>query len=216
MVSVSPIVRRPLDTTALQSKLCQSAYGGVIITSSFTINCLPPTLVQELANIGGTTFVVGKKTAAAAGNAGFQKIIGEEISSTAELAPIVSAWRDAQTEEKPGRLIFPGAKKRARGLAKLSAIDEIAVYETAAREKSVLAAEIMANGPFDVVVFFSPSGVDAAYQIILDRFQITPKIVALGLTTAKSFPTGSNVCVSKKPCAEHVFAAIEQSYAYST
>lgn len=172
--------------------------------------------MQELASIGGTTFVIGKKTAAAARKAGFQKIIGEEISSTAELAPIVSAWLGKQTEEKPKRLIFPGAKKRARGLAELPAIDEVAVYETAAREKSVLAAEIMANGPFDVVVFFSPSGVDAAYNIILENFKNTSKIVALGLTTAKSFPTGNDVCVSKKPCAEHVFAAIEQSYAYST
>ena len=172
--------------------------------------------MQELTSIGGTTFVVGKKTAASARHVGFQKIIGEEISSTAELAPIVSAWRDAQTEEMPSRLLFPGAKKRARGLAELSAIDEIAVYETAARDRSVLAAEIMANGPFDVVVFFSPSGVDAAYNIILEKFQSTPKIVAIGLTTAKSFPTGSDVCVSKKPCAEHLFAAIDESYAYST
>lgn len=216
MVNVSPIVRRPLSTEDLEYKMKTGGYGGVIITSSFTISCLPKSLVEELANIGGPTFVVGKKTAEAARQAGFQQLIGEEIGSTAELSPILSGWQAEKEEEKVlPRLLFPGARTRARGLAELPAIDEVAVYETVAREESVLAAEIMAHVPFDVAVFFSPSGVKAAHDIVAR--QKTTMMIALGLTTAKSFPDGSDVSASSKPTAEGVFAAIEEAlHAYST
>ena len=199
----------------LESKLKTGGYGGVIITSSFTISCLPKSMVEELASIGGPTFVVGKKTAEVTRQAGFQQLIGEEIGSTAELSPIVSSWQEENGEEKVPRLLFPGARTRARGLAELPAIDEVAVYETVAREESVLAAEIMAQAPFDVAVFFSPSGVKAAHDIVAR--QKTTRMIALGLTTAKSFPDGSDVSASSKPTAEGVFAAIEEAlHAYST
>ena len=131
-------------------------------------------------------FVVGKATGEAARNAGFKNVIGENSGDAVRLAPIISD--SFSTEKSEIRLLFPGAATKIGGLAKkilpISVID-IPVYETLSRPVEEISSELADLKPFDFVVFFSPSGVKAAFETI-SRHSPGAKVIAIGPTTAKS------------------------------
>lgn len=144
-----------------------------------------------------TVFVVGRATGAAARDAGFSSVLGEDSGSANRLAPIIIdhfAGADASST----RLLFPGAKRKMGGLTeKISPIEvvDVPVYETCGRPREELAAELSKIPIVDFVVFFSPSGVKAALEVIKSHSP-SSKLVAIGLTTAKFL---DNPIVSASP-----------------
>jgi len=150
-------------------------------------------------------FVVGKATGAAARDVGFNNIHGENSGDAVRLAPIITEfYKNALSKT---RLLFPGAKTKIGGLAeKIHPIEvvDIPVYETTSRSPAELKSELSDIPVVDFVVFFSPSGVNAALDVV-KLHSPNSKCVAIGPTTAKYL---EGPIVSKTPDVTGVFDAI--------
>lgn len=150
-------------------------------------------------------FVVGKATGLAARDAGFANVIGEGSGDAVRLAPIILSHFEKSDDLANVRLLFPGAATKIGGLAaKIAPISvvDVPVYQTAGRSADDISKELARiPAPCDFVVFFSPSGVAAAMDLVR-KHSPDAQLIAIGPTTAKFLP---NSLISKTPDAAGVF-----------
>ena len=88
-------------------------------------------------------------------------------------------------------------------------------YSTLPRQDLKQVFENMNNYSLDFVVFFSPSGVKSAYELLkqtIPEFVTKTKLIAIGPTTAeilKKIHPFSNILVASKPNVESVVQLIQ-------
>ena len=88
-------------------------------------------------------------------------------------------------------------------------------YSTLPRQDLKQVFENMNRYSLDFVVFFSPSGVKSAYELLkqtIPEFVNKTKLIAIGPTTAdflKKIHTFSNILVASKPNVESVVQLIQ-------
>jgi len=193
------------NTEQLRAVLARpEAYGGLIFTS--------PRAVEAVRRLGSLleawrrrpVYVVGPRTAAAAQELGLQPR-GETAGSGRELARLIL---QALRPERP-LLFLCGARRRdelptllrEEGLP----LEELVVYDT---RPSV--PELPAEAP-DWVVFFSPSGLEAARRLPIAREQV--RVAAIGPTTAAALQQeGWEVAaVARTPTPEGLLAALQEA-----
>ena len=88
-------------------------------------------------------------------------------------------------------------------------------YATKPREN--LKAVFSTLGVLDYVVFFSPSGVQATYKLMVEsipNFTSHTKIIAIGPTTAECIKdhSTSNVLIASQPNAESILQIIRDNF----
>ena len=146
-------------------------------------------------------FVVGQATGLAARDAGFESVIGKGSGDAVRLAPIILAHFEKVADLATVRLLFPGAATKIGGLAaKIAPINvvDVPVYKTAGRSAQEISKELdQIPAQCDYIVFFSPSGVAAALDLVR-KHSPDAQLIAIGPTTAKFLP---NSLVSKTPDA---------------
>lgn len=162
-----------------------SAYSGLILTSPRAVEALSEAMVwlphQQPAWHAKHVFAVGPCTAAALEEIGFEPE-GEESGSGGLLAAYISQRVQAEGLEEP-LLFLCGSRRREELPEHLQKegipFEELCVYETLLRTDLGFPDRVVP----DWVVFFSPSGVEAARQAQgLDWSAV--RRAALGPTTA--------------------------------
>ncbi|MEP0546083.1 MAG: uroporphyrinogen-III synthase [Rhodothermales bacterium] len=205
-----PVLRfEPVEPDALAETMARAdAFAGLILTSPRAADALRG--LDLSAWQSKTTFVVGPATAEAARALGLRPE-GEEAGQADDLADRIAARRfeapllflcgDRRRDALPDRL-------RATGIA----VEERVVYRTlldasALREPT--------GRPPDWVVFFSPSGVEAAQEVVAASWNRARK-AAIGPTTADALRAVgfAPATVADAPAPEALAAAL--SFAHRT
>lgn len=199
-----PVLRfESVGRDALAATMTQAeAFAGLILTSPRAADAL------HGLDLSGwqtkPTFVVGPATAEAARELGLRPE-GEEAGQADELADRIAARRfdapllflcgDRRRDVLPDRL-------RAAGIA----VEEHVVYRTLLDASALREA---GGRPPDWVVFFSPSGVDAAREAVAVSWNRVRK-AAIGPTTADALRAAafSPAAVAAAPTPEALAAAI--------
>ena len=148
------------------------------------------------------------------------RVLGKEAGKASNLAVCI-----AEHESQNAMLLFPcGTLKRnelEEGLKTHDInLDSVITYVTKPKEDLRPALDslgITDGSVMDFVVFFSPSGVKSAYEVleeksIADFATHRTKVIAIGPTTAeplKNFTT--NVLVAAKPNAESVADLVKEN-----
>lgn len=194
---------RWVNSERLQMALAQpEAYSGVIFTS--------PRAVEAVRRLGTLpamwqqqpVYAVGPRTAAAIRAMGWRPQ-GEEAGSGRELARRIL---EAPRPERP-LLFLCGRRRRDELPALLCAegfpLEELIVYDTQA------SVPALPPDPPDWVVFFSPSGLEAARHLPLAWERL--RIAAIGPTTAEALQrAGWRVAaVAQTPTPEGLLAAMQ-------
>lgn len=156
-----------------------AAYAGLVLTS--------PRAVQALAGLdlsawrSRPTYVVGPATAAAAASLGLRPI-GEEAGDADALADVM-----VETSVERPFLFLCGDRRRDTLPERLHAagvaFEELVVYRTFGDAEAL--GDVLARRRPDWLVFFSPSGVDAAAPLAGPSWNRILK-AAIGPTTAEA------------------------------
>ncbi len=193
------------NTKKLRAVLAHpESYGGLIFTS--------PRAVEAVRHVGTLSeawhrrpvYVVGPRTAAAVQKLGLQPW-GEVAGSGCELARLIL---EAPRPERP-LLFLCGARRRDElpGLLRAAAfpLEELVVYDTRA-----FVPKLPAELP-DWVVFFSPSGLEAARQLPIVRERV--RVAAIGPTTAEALQQEGwpVVAVARTPTPEGLLTAMQEA-----
>jgi len=205
---------------SLQVQLAEhlTRYSGIVFTSPRAIQAFSSVLNEtgfSPANYSKPVFVVGKATGKAARNLGFSQILGENSGDATRLAPVIAEYPFTTTRAE---LLFPGATKLIGGLEKLLiphniALHIIPVYKTLARTENDLRGEIDSiNEEIDVVVYFSPSGIDSVHSLVSERW---PNIqtIAIGNTTGSCL---TNSYIAKSPNPEGILDCLLRNFRNSS
>ena len=200
-------------------------YNAIVFTSVRGVEAVSKVKNQDSLDPGWfdkKCYVVGETTHAKVletfPNWTSARVLGKEAGKASNLAVCI-----AEHESRNSLLLFPcGTLKRnelEEGLKKHDiSLDSVISYATKPKEDlrptldSLRITELM-----DFVVFFSPSGVKSAYEIleeksITDFTSQRTKIIAIGPTTAEPLKNIiSNVLVASKPNAESVAALIREN-----
>ena len=146
----------------------------------------------------------------------YSNILGKHSGNAATLASTVIA----EYESENSKLLFPcGTLKRNELEDTLNphkiSLDNVICYSTLPRQDLKQVFERMNSSSVDFVVFFSPSGVKSAYELLkqtIPEFVNKTKLIAIGPTTAeilKKIHTFSNILVASKPNVESVVQLIQ-------
>ena len=126
----------------------------------------------------------------------------------------------AEYEPKNAKVLFPCGDLKRNELEDTLKLNEIVVdpvicYKTKPREdlRAIFGTLDMI---LDYVVFYSPSGVKSAFDILVEtipNFKYHSKLIAIGPTTAESLKTyaSSNILVASKPNAESIAQIIRDN-----
>lgn len=146
-----------------------------------------------------TFYAVGKKTAEALKNLGFEAIVPEQQDGVGLARKIAEDFSEMKDSEKPTVLHFCGDKRRDEFRQFLSDADvhvrDMVVYNT------ILKSMRLPNHKTDGLVFYSPSAVQAFRDSGGFRNKNLPELFAIGETTAEelSIESGRHVHVSPEP-----------------
>lgn len=206
--TINPIEKKFINIDKLADKITSRGFDGFVFTSKASIealSCIPDlNLDSTLWDI--PVYTVGKATAQCARTLGFKFVHGEEAGSSKNLSNVILE------QCKPSRLLFPGASKLIGGLIEpLEAvgyqIEVLPVYSTTARDPIQLKIELeKLENQIDVVVYFSPSGVDSIQSLISDRWPAICSI-AIGQSTAKML---ADCIISPSPDVKGVIHCLAQ------
>ena len=198
---ISPIRKHFINLPRLADTIKSTDFDGMILTSKTAVEAVSQTQVD----FTGPVFVVGQATGAAVRQNlnSITEIIGEKSGDAVRLAPMIIDYFNGQSE--PVNLLHPGATKMIGGLAeKIAPIKSLhlPVYETCPRDRAELEAELdkMSSTEFDAIVYFSPSGVNAARDVIRTRWPRARQI-AIGQSTA-SVLDSCLVCKDPNPAGK--------------
>lgn len=182
-VSVPVLRFKFVNQDALVAALATPAtFAGLILTSPRSVSALAQVWSRETGEQAAwrrkPVFVVGPRTAESVRHLGL-KPVGEETGQAASLverishqsfsAPLLFLSGNRRRDELPYHLSITG-----------TSVQEICVYETHVRKE--LALDTLP--PFDWLVFFSPSGVEAVQRSGFDVRSIHK--AAIGPTTAEA------------------------------
>jgi uroporphyrinogen-III synthase len=149
-------------TVGLNPKLFESQFDAVIATSAQAFLHLPTRLAAQAS--GTPTFVVGKATAAAARDAGFQRVsvAGNDVDG------LLSTLKDALHTDT--RIVYLCGKIRRPDLehalgAQRVYLDIVEVYDTELVSYSTDKLERLSAIPFNVVLVTSVTNADALVQL---------------------------------------------------
>lgn len=118
------------------------------------------------------------------------------------------------------KLLFPCGDLRRNELEnglklKNIILEQLICYKTVVKSPDIIEKaieEVVQDFKADFVAFFSPSGVNATYEILKQRLK-SFKCVAIGPTSAEALASHGckEVLVASEPCAESVMeAAVKQ------
>lgn len=144
-------------------------------------------------------YAVGKKTAEALENLGFDAIVPDHQDGIGLAQKIAEDFSKMKDSEKPTVLHFCGDKRRDEFRQFLSDSDvhvrDMVVYNT------ILKSMRLPNHKTDGILFYSPSAVQAFRDSGGLRNKNLPELFAIGETTAEelSIETGKHVHVSPEP-----------------
>jgi len=173
-------------------------FSGLILTSRTAVEAV----AKAKFAVEMPVFVVGQATGRAVRELLKEKveIIGEGSGDAVRLAPMIVDYFKGQSS--PVNLLHPGATKMIGGLAdKIKPIKSlhVPVYETLPRYRAELEEELSKiDHDFDACVYFSPSGVHAARDVISARWPRAREI-AIGRSTAQALDDGCLVCADPNP-----------------
>ena len=165
----------------------------LIFTSQNAVNA-----VFEQHNFSGKKcYCVGEKTKALLQKKG-QNVV-KMAQNAANLAHFI-----AENDQKGSFLFFTGKQRRSELETVLSGegitLTVVEVYATVAQPKAV--------GPFDGVLFYSPSGVNSFHQNNTFDHSVS---FALGSTTAEALvPYTSTIITATQPTVEHLIVAVKK------
>ncbi|SHK05845.1 uroporphyrinogen-III synthase [Rhodothermus profundi] len=199
------------NTAHLQAALAHpEVYGGLIFTSPRAVEAVRRLGTPPAAWRWRRVYVVGPRTAAAARAMGWTPQ-GEEAGSGLALARLILQ------EPWPSRplLFLCGERRRSELPEQLRTagfpLEELVVYETRPATPVLPAG---ASAP-DWVVFFSPSGWEAARSLPIKWKQV--RVAAIGPTTAAALQEKgvAVMAVARTPTPEGLLAAIQEATSLS-
>ena len=199
---MSPIRKSFINLARLRDTMQNGSFCGLILTSRTVVEAVAKTKVA----VEMPVFVVGQATGRAVRELLKEKvqIIGEGSGDAVRLAPMIVDYFKGQSS--PVNLIHPGATKMIGGLAeKIEPIKSlhVPVYETSSRDRAELEAELSKiDHDFDACVYFSPSGVQAARDVIRARWPRAREI-AIGQSTAQALDDCCLVCTDPNPTGKN-------------
>ncbi|KAF8790428.1 uroporphyrinogen-III synthase-like [Argiope bruennichi] len=210
------------DEILKNSLLCPENFSGIIFTS--------PRTVQAVHRIFDTTgfdiskwqkkmnYAVGEATSKLAASLLQLDLLGEEAGSSEELCKVISSSVDCDKFVEP--FLFPCSQKSNDTILKILTesglqVKKVICYKTESNShmKENLERLIAEKGIPDIIVFFSPSGVEFSSKIINESLWKTkqPQCIAIGPTTEQAIKKANmNLCkVAKKPNPDSVLEAVK-------
>ncbi|GBM35553.1 Uroporphyrinogen-III synthase [Araneus ventricosus] len=201
--------------------LCPENFCGIIFTS--------PRTVQAVHRIFDTTgfdiskwqkkenYAVGEATSKLAASLLELDLLGEEAGSSEELCKVILSSADCEKFVEP--FLFPCSQKSKDTVPKTLTesgleVKKVICYKTECNShlEESLEKLIAEKGIPDIIVFFSPSGVEFSNKIMkfLEKTK-EPQCIAIGPTTEQAIKNAKmNLCkVAEKPNPDSVLKAVK-------
>jgi len=199
-----------INEEALKLAVEDGKYFGIIFTSVRSVDAVART---SLGNIDHLTdkkmFVVGESTKSAVKTKLGQESCGEECGSGEQLCKYIP-----QHIQDKRDFLFPASSLAKNTIQeelekyghKITRIDS---YDTSENQNLQTAIQNI-DQDVDVLAFFSPSGVEAAFKYLTDQQKQSCQFVAIGETTRNSIlQYTDNAQSADKPNPESLAVAIE-------
>ena len=191
VVNLELIRTEPVDDLSEFAKTVHkiSEYDGVFITSPAAAEIFVKQLNADRHTFSGKLYVLGDRAKSMLQRSGMQ-IEAADDANTAE--DLIRSFEKSEFVGK--RLLFVRGERSVGTIPKMlegiATVDETIVYRTVERDPENTAimetGERLKNGEFEIVCFFSPSGVESFEKLFAELNFEKPKAAAIGDTTAGS------------------------------
>lgn len=177
------------DLTNLDQKIVKlDDYDGIFFTSPVAADIFAKRFSEMDGRFSGKIYVLGKRARKILESCDFEVIFGETLNTAADLLGSIES-----SEFTGKKFLFIRGQRSLRTIPKLlsgrAQVDEVPVYKTVENwpvgEQLSLLKQRLRSDEFDWICFFSPSGVEAFYNLFAADLTGNIKAAAIGVTTAK-------------------------------
>lgn len=219
--NISPISFNFINQEKLQGCLNDAdEYSGIIFTSTKAVSAVASVFTSKSVTLENwrqkENFSVGKATTMLALSAMNLETYGSESGNSENLCQFIV--EKCQQYEKP--FLYPCSNIRKDTIPIILSkhnikIEEVICYETIPNDqfKQIWERLISKEGLPEILVFFSPSGVQNCSKIVINSYQsaVQPKFIALGPSTEKAFNVMNIMSckVAEKPNPESVLSTVK-------
>lgn len=175
-------IRETGDAARLAAKIAQTGYHGIFVTSRHAAEIVAREWT-EIRDFDGDLFVLGRKSFEILRDKALRLSFWANAATAAEM---LSAIPPDQIENK--RFLFVRGDRSMVSIAEFlngrAMLDELVVYRTETVSLTPEQRRRIQSRSFDLVCFFSPSGVDGLIENLGNDFLLRAETAAIGQTTA--------------------------------